>query len=88
MGTLLRRIWHLANRRRYERELVQEMREHRDAKVVDSYAETVRMLAEAGYRVHEIPLERRTPGREQALVGRMAGTDVERTCVVLGRMGG
>lgn len=31
MSTLLRRIWHLVNRRRHERELVEEMREHRDA---------------------------------------------------------
>jgi predicted permease len=31
MGTLLRRIWYLVNRRRHERELVTEMREHRDA---------------------------------------------------------
>ena len=30
MSTLLRRLWHLVNRRHYERELVQEMREHRD----------------------------------------------------------
>ena len=29
MGTLLRRIWYLVNRRRHERELVQEMQEHR-----------------------------------------------------------
>ena len=30
MGTLLRRVWYLVNRRRYERELVQEMQEHRE----------------------------------------------------------
>jgi predicted permease len=29
MGTWFRRIWHLLNRRRYERELTREMREHR-----------------------------------------------------------
>jgi len=29
MGTFLRRVWHLFNRRRHERELVQEMSEHR-----------------------------------------------------------
>ncbi len=29
MSTWLRRVWHLLNRRRHERELVQEMREHR-----------------------------------------------------------
>ncbi len=29
--TLFRRLWHLVNRRRHERELVEEMREHRDA---------------------------------------------------------
>ena len=29
MGTFLRRVWHLVNRRRHERELVQEMQEHR-----------------------------------------------------------
>lgn len=31
MPTLFRRIWYLINRRRYERELVREMTEHRDA---------------------------------------------------------
>jgi predicted permease len=30
MGIFLRRVWHLVNRRRYERELVQEMQEHRE----------------------------------------------------------
>lgn len=29
MGTLLRRVWYLVNRRRHERALVQEMQEHR-----------------------------------------------------------
>ena len=29
MGTFFRRVWHLVNRRRHERELVEEMREHR-----------------------------------------------------------
>jgi 2-oxoglutarate ferredoxin oxidoreductase subunit alpha len=33
-------------------------REHRDAKVAASYVETVAMLHKAGFRVHEIPLER------------------------------
>jgi 2-oxoglutarate ferredoxin oxidoreductase subunit alpha len=33
-------------------------REHRDAKVVESYVGTVAMLKEAGYRVYEVPLER------------------------------
>ena len=31
MSTWLRRLWYLVNRRRYERELVEEMREHRAA---------------------------------------------------------
>jgi len=31
LTTWLRRVWHLLNRRRYERELVEEMREHRAA---------------------------------------------------------
>ena len=40
--TFLRRLWHLLNRRRYERELVQEMQEHRElmhdpGKFGDSY---------------------------------------------------
>ena len=30
MGTFLRRVWYLFNRRRHERELVQEMHEHRE----------------------------------------------------------
>ena len=30
MGTFLRRIWYLVNRRRHERELVREMQEHRE----------------------------------------------------------
>ncbi len=33
-------------------------REHRDPKIVESYAETVAMLKEAGFRVYEVPLER------------------------------
>ena len=39
--------------------LLEDMwREHRDASVVASYLETVKMLKDSGYRVHEIPLER------------------------------
>ena len=42
MGTFLRRLWYLVNRRRHERELVEEMREHRGlmhdpAKFGDTY---------------------------------------------------
>ncbi len=33
-------------------------REHRDPKIVESFAQTVEMLHSAGYRVYEIPLER------------------------------
>ena len=33
-------------------------REHRDPKIAASYVETVAMLQKAGYRVHEVPLER------------------------------
>jgi 2-oxoglutarate ferredoxin oxidoreductase subunit alpha len=32
-------------------------REHRDPKVVASYAETVKMLRDSGYRLYELPLE-------------------------------
>jgi 2-oxoglutarate ferredoxin oxidoreductase subunit alpha len=32
-------------------------REHRDPKIVASYAQTVKMLRDGGYRLHELPLE-------------------------------
>ena len=48
MSTLLRRLWHLVNRRRHERELVMEMREHRGAMHDPSqFGDTHRLLEQS-----------------------------------------
>jgi hypothetical protein len=45
LATLCRRLWHLLNRRRHERNLVQEMREHRDLMVAPGrFGDTHRLL--------------------------------------------
>ncbi|HJU44041.1 MAG TPA: hypothetical protein VJ691_14540, partial [Vicinamibacterales bacterium] len=48
MSTWFRRVWHLLNRRRRERELVDEMREHRAAMHDPSkFGDTHRMLEQS-----------------------------------------
>ena len=46
--TLLRRVWHLLNRRRFERELLDEMRDHRDAMADPArFGDTHRLLEQS-----------------------------------------